>query len=215
MNKDVLFVVGSPKNRKGNSESLADYLEGAVSDKNRNTKVLLRKEIAEKEELIGHFDRADHIVISFPVYQNSVPGLVLKLFEYILAHKNYLENKPRSMIAISNSGFAETAAHQCAIEQCKLFSEQMGFVWGGGITVAPGTLIDGNDLSKTGKTYGKVKLALQNMASRINSEGCIRGNDMIGKPVMNPVVYRAVGRLIQKKTMKELGKKKYFQRPLL
>lgn len=215
MNKDVLFVVGSPKNGKGNSESLADYLERAVSDKNRSTKVLLRKEIAEKDELIGHFDRADHIVISFPVYQNSVPGLVLQIFEYILANRNYLENKPRSMIAISNSGFAETDAHQCAIEQCRLFAKQMGFVWGGGITVAPGTLIDGNDLSKTGKTYRKVRLVLDNIASQMNAEGCIRGNDMIGKPVINPLIYRVVGRLIQKKTMKKLGKKKYFQRPLL
>lgn len=217
MNKNVLLIVGSPKGKKGNSEALLDYLQKNIADTFTTTKVVLRKEMNAPEKLIKLFNTADFIIVSYPIYQNSFPGLVQQFFELIMSNKASLDKKTRRMVAISNSGLTELEANTCSIEQCKLFAQQTELIWGCGIMVAPGALIDGKDLSQTGKMYAKTRYMLEDIARRINTNDF---NNFTGYPshmksLFNPVFYRVAGRLLQSKVIKKLGKSVYYQRPLI
>lgn len=213
--KNILLIVGSPKNKKGNSESLIDYLKSKMDDSHQITKVLLRKEINHPENLIRLFNEADDIVISYPIYQNSFPGLVLQMFELLAENKELLEEKQRKIVVISNSGFPEVRANTSSITQCKLFTEQMKFSWGAGIIVAPGAMIGENNLEEAGKTYEKIRTILEHTAKQMNTDDFsdIDREEQHVKPLINPSFYRIAGRLLQNKVIKKLGKEKYYQKP--
>ncbi len=215
MKKNVLVIVGSPKNKKGNSESIADYVSEKFSDQCDQKQILLRKEIRNPENVIALFNQADYIIISLPIYQNAVPGLVIQIFELLRENQNLLIKKTRKVMVISNSGFAEIEAHHCAIGQCKLFASEMDFLWEGAIAVAPGTLIDGKDFNEAGKSYKRVRDFLDRLAIQVDKNVSISNDafQIVSKSIMNPFVYRVVGRLIQNKTIKRIGKAKYYQQP--
>lgn len=218
MKSNVLVIAASPKGKKGNSESLADYLVKEFHENNvANTKVSLKDEIKKPNTLIERIDQSDLIVISFPVYENAVPGLVQEFFEMLFANKQKLSARERKMLVISNSGFAEPEANECAILQCKLFAADMRFVWMGGICVAPGTLIDGKELENAGGTYKKVIEALRMLAKKISLDQDITKKEwmMTSRPLMSPFIYRIVGRLIQTGVAKRIGKSKYYAMPII
>lgn len=216
VNRNILLIVGSPKNKKGNSEALIDYLQSHIGDTQNVMKISLRREMKQPDILLKLINQADDIVISYPVYQNSFPGLVLQLFEFLINNKGSFDEKERKMIAISNSGFPEIEANTCSVEQCKLFAEQMGFTWEYGIIVAPGAMIGGNDLDKAGNIYKKIRAILENTAHQINTDNFsqLDENRVHIKSLFNPSIYRVAGRILQNKLIKQLGKEKYYQTPL-
>jgi multimeric flavodoxin WrbA len=218
MNSNILVIVGSPNGKKGNSESLADCLISKLESKHlTSNKILLRKEIDKPDGLLELINDSDMMILSLPVYGNSVPGLVLEFFEIIYANKSNFINKSRKMFVISNSGFAEPIANKSTISHCELFAAEMGFEWMGGIPVSPGTLIDGKKLEDTGSTYKKVIKLFDLIADKICTDEKITADELrlVSKPFISPFVYRVVGKLIQRNVMKKIGKDKYFARPLV
>lgn len=217
MKSKVLVIAASPKRKKGNSESIADYFVTMLNDNDvTNTKVSLHNEIKNPEALIKKIDQSDYIAISFPVYENGVPGLVLEFFEMLYAKKDKLETNKRKMIVFSNSGFPEPGANRCAIAQCRLFAENMQFEWVGGASIAPGTLIDGKKLDDTGGTYKKVIIMLKSIAEKISTNERITDEwKLTSKPFIPPCIYRIAGRLINKGVIKKIGKSKYYSTPLI
>lgn len=215
--KNILLILGSPKNNKGNSKSLLDYLKSRIDTQHDVTMISLRKEINHPEVIMELVNQADIIVISYPIYQNSFPGLVLQLFDMLIENKNQLEHKERKLIAISNSGFPEKEANTTSIEHCRQFAKQIGFTWEYGIIVAPGTIIDGNDLTKAGKMYSKTREILDYTAQQINTDDFVRVDKSILsiKPIIHASIYRVMGRVMENKVIKQLGKEKYYQTPLI
>ncbi len=119
----------------------------------------LWNEIGSRQSLIEQIKQiinTDIIIFSLPIYENSVPGLILEFFELLYQYKDKLSDKPRKMLVISNSGFSEPEANRCAIDCCRLFAREMGFSWMGGFGVPPGTLINGRKLEEEGGTYKKL-----------------------------------------------------------
>ncbi len=216
MKSNVLVIAASPKAKNGNSESLADFFAQELNNV-VTTKVNLRNEIRKPDALVKQMDQSDFIVMSFPVYENAVPGLVQQFFEMIFASKDKLSTRHRKMLVISNSGFAEPEANKYAISQCKQFAEDMQFIWLGGVCVSPGTLIDGKELEKTGGTYKRVIAILRLTAKRISVGQDITDKErmMTDRPLMSPFIYRFAGRLIQRGVAKRIGKSKYNARPFL
>lgn len=114
--KIVTKLTDADSLKKGNSESLADSLISKLDSKHlTSNKVLLRREIGKPDNLIELVNNSDVIILSLPVYENSVPGLVLEFFEMIYANKKNIVNKSRKMLVISNSGFAEPIANASII----------------------------------------------------------------------------------------------------
>jgi multimeric flavodoxin WrbA len=216
MKNNVLIISASPKGKKGNSESLADFLAKELFKNNvESIKVSLRNEMRKPDTLVERINTSEMIVLSFPVYENAVSGLIQEFFEVMLINKDKIRACQRKMLVISNSGFPEPEASECAISQCKLFSEEMNFIWAGGITVAPGTLIDGKELEKTGGTYKRVIEVLRIAAKKISMDQEITSKELMltSRPLMPPFVYRTAGRIIQRGAAKKIGKEKYFAMP--
>lgn len=212
MKKNVLIVVGSPKLKKCNSESIGDYIEYKLNEK----EVSCSKLYLRKEECIEQVDGADTIVLILPIYENSVPGLVVKFFEGLYEKKEKFKSKEKKLLVITNSGFPEIEANKTAIKTCELFAKEMGLEWMGGISVTPGTLIDGKELEKTAKTYRRFIASLNIIVSRIVNDESIPEEvyKLMSKSFMVPFVYRFAGRIIQKPVIKKIGKDKFYARPL-
>jgi len=108
-------------------------------------------------------------------------------------------------------------ANWYAIECCQLFAKEMGFQYMGGFGVSPGTLIDGKELAKAGGTYKRLIKLLNIIAEKIAANDDIPADayKLISKPFMSPKPYRFFGNMIQKNTVKQIGKDKFYAKPLL
>ncbi len=216
MNPNVIIINGSPKGTKGNSESIANSLmDKLLSQDLEPTKIILKSQLSHFDHLMEVVNQSDILILVLPVYQNSVPGLVLQFFEMLEKNKEKLDYKVRKMAVISNSGFPEPSANMTTIEHCKLFALSMDFEWLIGALVAPGTLIDGKNLDETGNTYKKVIALLDIIAKKIRTQESFTDSDLqlTSKSFISPFMYRFFGKLLQKKVIKKLGKEKYFAQP--
>lgn len=201
MKKNILIVSGSPRGKNGNTASIAEYAYKKLTLEQLQSAILyLETEINRVENILKHMDAADVIILAIPVYQNSVPGLVMEFFEKVYNNKNILIRKERKLLVIANSGFAERGAGSGAIKTCMLFARDIGMVWMGGFTAAPGTLIDGKALEKTGNTYQRLRLMIDIIPGCIRSGKAIPEDalHLMDKPLMSPLIYRIAGRIIQR-----------------
>jgi multimeric flavodoxin WrbA len=217
INMNILIVMGSARTKNSNSESIGNNLIKILTQKNLNcSKLYLNKKLNEEDRLIEHINNSDVIIFTLPVYENSVPGNVIKFFETIYKNKDDLSLKTRKMFVITNSGFPEVEASKSAISTCRLFAKAMNFVWLGGISVSPGALIDGKDLEQTGKTYKKLMRTLNLISEAIYNDEKIpeEAFKLMSKSFMNSFIYRFAGRVIQGKVIKSIGKEKFFSKPL-
>lgn len=217
MYKNVTVIIGSPKLKYGNSESMGDYLITRLNNKYLNySKISLSNEVKNKDKLLEYINRSDTLILILPIYENSVPGLVLEFFENLYKNKMQLTEMERNLFVITNSGFGEIAANKNALKSCKLFSKAMGFSWLGGISIAPGTLIDGKKLLETENTYKRLIEALDVLSEAIINDTKIPEKvfKLTSKPFMSPWIYRFAGRILQNPVIKKVGKANYFSRPL-
>jgi len=215
---NILVIIGSPKAKMSNSEAIGNYLIEKLDKEGVNTeKFFLYNELMSDSELIRYINNADKIVFSLPVYENTVPGLVLRCFEVIRNNKEILVQRNREMMAIVNSGLPEVKACSGAIETCMFFAKEMEFHWICGIPVAPGTLIDGKNLNETRNTYKRLIIMLDIIAKNIcfNKDIIVKECKLVSKPFINPLIYRLVGRLLQESVIKKLGKERYYAKPMI
>jgi multimeric flavodoxin WrbA len=214
MDKNILIIIGSPRSKRSNSDVISNSLKYKLVNKNLScSKIYLGKMINEKNTIIDEVNKSDEIILISPIYENSVPSIGLEFFETIFENKDRLINKNRKLFVITNSGFPEVEAGECAITTCSLFARNMNFKWLGGINVAPGTLIDGGEL---GKTYKKLILALNIIAENISNDKEISKEvfKLVSKPFISPLIYRFAGIILQNKTIKNIGKDAFFAKPL-
>ncbi len=213
---NILVMICSVS-KKGNSAAIADkIIENFENKQLEVNKVFLYEQISNESEFIKSFNKADKIILSLPIYENSVPAAVLKLFEIALSNKENLSCKDREIMVITNSGFPEVEASKCAIETCSLFADKMGFNWMGGFAVAPGELIGGKKLDEAGSSMKKLIQLLDIIAEKIHNNETIpqEAFNLMSKPLISPFMYRFFGGFILRKEIKKVGKEKFFSRPL-
>lgn len=167
--KHALLLIGSPKGEKSTSASVGNYLlskleaAGMSSEKAYIHKI--ENQAAKIQELFETVDQADLIILSFPLYVDSLPAPVIKAME-LLKEKRGPEKpgKSQSLIAICNNGFPEPAQNTVALEICRNFSQQCGFIWRGGISIGGGGVsVNGIPLNK--KKRGLVKDIIRGLES--------------------------------------------------
>jgi NAD(P)H-dependent FMN reductase len=210
MSRKILVLSCSPKGSNGNSAAIARGLYSMLGKRHLDFEIIyLAKMFHLPDDLLQRIERADDIIISFPVYQNTVPGLVIRFFEYLYGQRYSFTVKQRRLFAIANSGFPEPEAGAGALECCRLFTRAMGFAWLGGVNVAPGTMTDGKELEQAGRTYAKLSRALD-----ILSQSCAEGSvipeavfSLLAKPLFSPALYRLFGRMIQGSKFKKMKMK--------
>ncbi len=98
-NKRVLLLIGSPKGEKSTSASLGNYLIskleefGMISEKLFIHRLVNREE--KLQELSQIIENVDLIILTFPLYVDSLPAPVIKAMESIKENRINLELKEK------------------------------------------------------------------------------------------------------------------------
>ncbi len=153
--KKAVLLIGSPKGERSTSVSLGNYLMSKLEESGMLSENLFIHRLVNREEKIQSLfeliNNADLIILSFPLYVDSLPAPVIKAMELIKEEQEKLENKKsKDFIAICNSGFPEASQSTIALKICKIFSKACGFNWRGGIAIGGGGAISGRPLERIG-----------------------------------------------------------------
>ncbi len=144
---------GSPRKHKSNSKILTDhFIKGFKSKKNEEVNYAYLAEKDREESNIHLFQQSTVILIIFPLYVDSMPGLVKRFFEKIA-----LLPKPgdKKVGFIIQSGFPE-AVHSSYVEKyVRRFTERMGYQYLGSVIRGGVEGIQVMPKSMTKKLYGK------------------------------------------------------------
>ena len=155
--KTALLLVGSPKPGESSSGSLGAYLleglekHGVTSQTLHVTKAVRSDEAVE--ELLAAVAAADLIVLSFPLYVDSLPGPAVRALERIAARGAAAggaadaEAGP-AFVVICQSGFPEASHSAVAIEICRNFASSAALEWAGGLVMPEGGMLNGQPMSK-------------------------------------------------------------------
>jgi hypothetical protein len=146
--RKALLLVSSAKPGASTSESLGVYLVAELEKRGVETQTLhVTKAVRSdetREELRAAASAADLIVLSFPLYVDSLPAPAIRALE-VLAEPPV---GPAAFVAICQSGFPEVEHNEVAVEICRNFAQDAGFEWAGGLILAAGGMIGGQPLRK-------------------------------------------------------------------
>jgi hypothetical protein len=174
--KIALLMIGSAKPAgESSSEALGTYLlerlvERGVQTTTTHLARALRTE-TRMQEWLQAVDRAELLVLAFPLYVDSLPYLVTQALERIAAHRQALSSPtPASFLAIANCGFPEAQHNATALAICRQFADEAGFAWAGGLALGEGGAISGRSLVEVGGMAHNVVAALD-LAAAALAEG--------------------------------------------
>lgn len=106
---------GSPRGRRSNTRILVElFLKGFSETKGNNHEVYYLNRVQEQDQFIQAFSEAECVLLAFPLYTDSMPGVV-KLFIEALEPFAGRKNNP-ALGFIVQSGFPE-AAHSRMVER--------------------------------------------------------------------------------------------------
>lgn len=96
---------GSPRGKNSNSHRvMTSFLNGFLSNSSNKGILLDMAGSSDQEDLIDTFRESDNIIIIFPLYLDSMPGIVKEFIESISGHGT----PDRSVGYILHSGFPES-----------------------------------------------------------------------------------------------------------
>ena len=161
--RKALLIEGSPKTKSASTSGvLGGYLLGRLKAHGWETESLplragLRLEPGQ-EELLSSTDRADLLLLAFPLYVDSLPFLVTKALELIASHRQTNpKRRAQRLVAIVNNGFPEAAQNALALAICRRFADQSGIAWAGGLAMGAGeALSSGQSLTTLSRSVPPV-----------------------------------------------------------
>lgn len=149
--KKCLLLVGSPRGLKSTSYKIGNYLLNKISNKGFNIEkkllIKINKDNIFEKNLIENVRKSDLIILSCPLYVDSIPAVTIKAMELIA--EEYQETgseKEQNMMAIVNSGFPEPEQSDTAVQICRKFAHEVNFDWLGGIKVGGGSAVGNQKL---------------------------------------------------------------------
>ena len=160
---EVLIVNASPRAPISHSKEYGRLL-GECLCKTENVCVQHTIALREKqvEESVVRTQTADHVVLVFPLYVDSVPVTVLSLFSKLA--QIYAEKQaPFVMHVVINCGFLESYQNNTAVSIVRLFCKRQGISFGSVLRIGSGEAILGTPFQK------RVEAALNKLAQSIIS----------------------------------------------
>jgi len=201
--KDAVLLIASPKGFSSSSASLGGYFLKKLEEKNIETTSLhVHSELKSQEKienLLAELEKADLIVISFPLYVDTLPAKVMKLLSILADNEKFLDSAADKYItAISNSGFPEPSQNLLALTVVKNFAEKTGVKWLGGIAVGMGAAISGRPLEELGSMFNDLKNGLDLAAADAAESEMIskKALEKLNKPLISQKwMYLLVGNI--------------------
>jgi multimeric flavodoxin WrbA len=208
--KNALLLVGSPKHNGGTSMVIAEYLASRLREIHVDTEIKHVHQAIDggkEDELFDAIDRADSVVLLFPLYVDSLPSGVVRFFELFLERKGENGGRGKPFYAISNSGFPESIQSTVALEICVLFARDTGFAWNGGGAVGGGYLLEGKTLEGSGGRAKNLRAGLALLAVSMSLKGGLskQARDLIGRPLVPKFLYVYFGNKMWRKAAESNG----------
>ncbi|MDV3351939.1 NAD(P)H-dependent oxidoreductase [Leptothoe sp. LEGE 181152] len=145
----ALLIIGSPKVKSPSTSGvLGGYVLAQLNQRGWETESLtLRKNLLQGEgqaEFLAAVDRAELILLAFPLYVDSLPFLVMKSLEVMAKHLSTdPPESPKRLFAIANNGFPEAHHNALALAICQRFAIDTGLIWLGGLALGAGEALFG------------------------------------------------------------------------
>jgi multimeric flavodoxin WrbA len=200
--KTALLLIGSPRIDKSTSASLGNYLVSRLEEFGLISEKLFIYRIVNHAEMIRNLfqsiENADLIILTFPLYVDSIPAPVIKIMELIKENRVTLKNKKsQNFIAIVNSGFPEASQSSVALQICKIFSKESGFLWKGGLALGAGGAVNGAPLLERSGMLRNVIKGLDITAEALKDDKEIpqEAIDLFSKKFIPNIIYRSFGNL--------------------
>jgi NADPH-dependent FMN reductase len=217
----AFLLVGSFRGPKSASDALGSYLLESLEAKGINTgKIYVHQALSSEQgikNLYKAVEEADIIILSAPLFADSLPAPVIKAMELVREDiTKRCDKKPRSMVAISNSGFPEARHNEISLAISRRFALACGFEWAGGLALGGGGAISGKRLEHVRGIAKNIRKSLD-LAAEALSEGrplppeAIR---LISRPLMPKCLYVWMAETGEKHVIKRNGAwEKIYDRP--
>ena len=214
----AVLLVGSPRTRRSTSASLGGYLFEQLQARGVETETIqiytsLNSQ-TRMDAMYEAIDRADLVVLAFPLYVDTLPAPVTAALEKIAARRKG-QTAPIRFAAISNCGFPEAHHNQTALAICSEYARQNGFAWMGGLALGGGEgLVHGVPLNEMDGRAMPLKQSLNIAAEALaNGEPIPQSaQDLLGKPVIPNWMYKLFGGYGWKQSAKQYGVKRELKR---
>ncbi len=151
----ALLLCGSPHGWKGSSAAIGQYLRERLREKEILAEsIWLHKSLqsdTEWEKLCRAYESSDLVLLTAPLYIDSLPASVIEVLERL--HKKYAYHasaQRRALAALVNSGFPEAKHNLTALAIYRQFARKSGLDWVGGLAIGGGAMVNGQKLQDLG-----------------------------------------------------------------
>lgn len=131
------LINGSPKIHSSNSLSFLKSISTNLSDEKDCSIFELKKN--NYEEIINNINSSKSVILSFPLYVDSPPSLVLSFLDYIIDKEIKLENK--LIYIIINCGFRESKHNITAINIIKSWCTKVKAIYACSLQIGAGEVV--------------------------------------------------------------------------
>lgn len=123
----LAIINGSPRGKNSNSNIISSWITQNISDKCEIKKVYVTDK-KNSESNITSIGDCDYILVIFPLYTDTMPGITKLFFENMEKQKTLFVNKP--VLFVIHSGFPEMIHSRSLERYCKNFASlmQMNYV---------------------------------------------------------------------------------------
>ena len=158
----ALLIVGSPKVKSpSTSGSLGGYLLDRLTERGwEGERLTLGPSLIGEEGetwLLGALDRANLVILAFPLYIDALPFLVTRALERIAAHKRKApqSGEAQRLVVLCQNGFPEALQNAPALAICRQFALSCGMTWEGGLAMGAGEALCGGAPLSAGASRGR------------------------------------------------------------
>jgi multimeric flavodoxin WrbA len=130
----LVVVNGSPRGRKSNSDKIIQWpLSEIKIIQDFVYEEVYVVDLKEREKQMEVLKTADYILVIFPLYTDSMPGITKEFFEHMERNKKFLSGKPISFII--HSGFPEAYQSRTVEKYTEYFSRLLDMKYMGSIVM--------------------------------------------------------------------------------
>jgi hypothetical protein len=147
---NALLLIGSPKPGASASRSFGDAALGRLTARGAETRTgrvtPSFRSPETMDRLMTDIDWADLVLLSFPVYVDTLPAPVMRLLETWCRRAGDTERaarRPVRLAALVQCGFPEAQHCAAAIDVCEEFCRESGVGWAGALAFGCGGALSG------------------------------------------------------------------------
>ena len=159
--ESALILCGSPKQKRSVSRELGEYLARRLESLGVKASV---RSCVPQDTLLADVGSADLLVLSLPLYADGIPARMKEALMLIAA----AESGPKYCAALVQCGFLESAHTDTALEMCRLFSRDAGFVWLGGLGRGAGGMFGGKPIEEAPGPMRATREAIDRAAEQLS-----------------------------------------------